>query len=229
MSPSLDPRDHQRKGAPRPRLDRAMMATDERVACCPLMRVLLIRHGRSTWNAERRWQGWADPPLSPEGVAQAEAAAAAMRSLAIRIVVSSDLVRARSTAEIIARTAGVGVSVEPALRERDVGLWSGLTSDEIEARWPGQLEAYRADPGMPFPGGEAAETLLRRAMPVLLTIAGDDPSDAVAVAVSHGGLIRCVRLALGAGDRSISGLAGCWLEADGNGLRLAADVDVASS
>lgn len=204
-----------------------MMATDERVAGCQLMRVLLIRHGRSTWNAERRWQGSADPPLSPEGVAQAEAAAVAMQGLAIRIVVSSDLVRARSTAEIIARTAGVRVSIEPALRERDVGLWSGLTSDEIEARWPGRLEAYRADPGMPFPGGEAAGALLHRAMPVLLKIARHDPPDAVAVVVSHGGLIRCVRLALGGMDRSIPGLAGCWLEAGTNGLRLAEDVDLA--
>ena len=99
------------------------------------MRVLLIRHGRSTWNAERRWQGWADPPLSPRGIAQAEAAAAALKDVAIQVVVSSDLVRARSTAEIIARAAGVGVSIEPALRERDVGLCSGLTADEIEARW----------------------------------------------------------------------------------------------
>jgi broad specificity phosphatase PhoE len=205
-----------------------MLTTDEREACRPLMRVLLIRHGRSTWNVERRWQGWADPPLSPEGVAQAERAAATLQDLAIRVVVSSDLVRARSTAEIIARVAGVLVSVEPALRERDVGLWSGPTSDEVEARWPGQLEAYRANPGMLFPNGEGAEALLRRAMPVVLTIAREIPRDAVAVVVSHGGLIRCVRLALGGIDRSIPGLAGCWLEAEGTELRLAADVDLVS-
>jgi broad specificity phosphatase PhoE len=205
--------------------ERAMMATDERDAGRPLMRVLLIRHGRSTWNVERRWQGWADPALSPEGVAQAEAAAAAMEDLAIRVVVCSDLARARSTAEIIAGVVGVGVSVEPALRERDVGLWSGLTSDEVEARWPGQLEAYRTNPGMQFPNGEGAEALLRRAMPALLTIAQQDPHDGVAVVVSHGGLIRCVRLALGATDRAVPGLAGCWLEARGKVLRLVADAD----
>ena len=190
------------------------------------MRVLLIRHARSTWNAERRWQGWADPPLSPEGVAQAEAAAVAIHGLPIRAVVTSDLVRARSTAEIMARAAGVRVSVEPALRERDVGLWSGLTSDEIEARWPGQLEAYRANPETPLPDGECAEALMRRAMPALLMIAREGPSGMVAIAVSHGGLIRCVRLALIGVDRSIRGLAGCWLEADGSKLRLAADVDL---
>jgi broad specificity phosphatase PhoE len=192
------------------------------------MRILLIRHGRSTWNAERRWQGWADPPLSPEGVAQAEAAAVALQGVPIHVVVSSDLARARSTAEIIARAAGVGVSIELALRERDVGLWSGLTSDEIEARWPGQLDAYRTNPEMPFPDGEGADALMRRAMPVLLTIAREDPHGVVAVVVSHGGLIRCVRLALGGSDRAIPGLAGCWLEATSNGLRLAADVDLVS-
>jgi broad specificity phosphatase PhoE len=63
-------------------------------------------------------------------------------------------------------------------------------------------------------------------MPVLLTIARADPHDCVAVVVSHGGLIRCVRLVLGGSDRAIPGLAGCWLEVDSNGLRLAADVDL---
>ena len=63
-------------------------------------------------------------------------------------------------------------------------------------------------------------------MPALLRIAREGPPDAVAVVVSHGGLIRCVRVALGRMDRSIPGLAGCWLEADGSGLALAADVDL---
>lgn len=190
------------------------------------MRVLLIRHGRSTWNIERRWQGWADPPLSADGATEVEAVAAALRDLPISIVVSSDLARASSTAEIIARAVGVAVSVEPALRERDIGLWSGLTSAEVEARWPGRQATYRADPEMPFPNGEEAEALVRRALPVLLTIARQDPDDGVAVVVSHGGLIRCLRLALGGTDRPIPGLGGCWLEARGDGLRLVADVDL---
>ena len=188
--------------------------------------ILLARHGETDWNREGRWQGWADPPLSADGAAQAEAAAAGLRGLRVRAVVSSDLARATSTAGVIARVVGVGVSVEPALRERDVGLWTGLTSDEIESTWPGQLEAYRADPELRFPDGEAAEALLRRAMPVLLAVARREPHDEVAVVVSHGGLIRCVRLALGAADRPIPGLGGCWLEARGSELRLVADADL---
>lgn len=187
------------------------------------MRLLLIRHGSSTWNLERRWQGWADPPLSADGVTQTEAAAAALHGLDIRTVVSSDLARASATAAIIARAAGVEVSVEPALRERDIGSWTGLTSAEIESRWPGQLERYRADPEIPFPDGEGADALVRRAIPALLAIARQDPPDGVAVVVSHGGLIRCVRLALGGTDRPVPGLGGCWLEARGDGLRLVAD------
>jgi broad specificity phosphatase PhoE len=190
------------------------------------MRVLLIRHGTSTWNAEQRWQGWADPPLSADGIAQAEAAAAALRGLDIHIVVSSDLARARSTAEIIAGGTGVELSIEPALRERNIGLWTGLTSAEVESRWPGQLERYRADPEIPFPDGEEAGAMIRRAIPVLLTIARQDPQDGVAVVVSHGGLIRCVRLALGGTDRPVPQLAGCWLEARDNRLRLVAGAEV---
>lgn len=187
------------------------------------MRLLLVRHGSSTWNLERRWQGWADPPLSADGVTQTEAAAAALHGLDIRTVVSSDLARASATAAIIARAAGVEASVEPALRERDIGSWTGLTSAEIESRWPGQLERYRADPEIPFPDGEGADALVRRAIPALLAIARQDPPDGVAVVVSHGGLIRCVRLALGGTDRPVPGLGGCWLEARGDGLRLVAD------
>jgi probable phosphoglycerate mutase len=190
------------------------------------MRVLLIRHGTSIWNNEQRWQGWADPPLSADGVTQAEAVAAALRGLDIHIVVSSDLARARLTAEIIASVTGVKVSIEPALRERDIGLWTGLTSAEVESRWPGQQEMYRANPKIPFPNGEEAEVLVRRAIPVLLTIAQQDPHDGVAVVVSHGGLIRCVRLALGGTDRPVPELGGCWLEARDHGLWLVADTDV---
>jgi broad specificity phosphatase PhoE len=157
---------------------------------------------------------------------QAQAVAAALRCLDIRIVVSSDLARASSTAEIIARVAGVEVSIEPALRERNIGLWTGLTSAEVESRWPGQQEMYRANPEIPFPNGEGAEALVRRAIPVLLNIAQQDPHDGVAVVVSHGGLIRCVRLALGGTDKPLPGLGGCWLEACDHGLRLVAATDI---
>src|SRR5690606_40076504 len=100
--------------------------------------LLLCRHGQSTWNAAGRWQGQADPPLSDLGRLQAQHAAKAVG--AVDLIVASDLERARDTALIIAEAIGVGpVVIEPDLRERDAGEWSGLTREEIEAEWPGYL------------------------------------------------------------------------------------------
>src|SRR5215510_15555658 len=98
-----------------------------------MIRLLLVRHGESTWNAQSRWQGQADPPLSPFGERQAEDATARLAEIAtITSVWVSDLRRARRTGELIARHLDLdGVREEPRLRERDVGAWSGLTRDEI--------------------------------------------------------------------------------------------------
>lgn len=103
-----------------------------------MTRLLLIRHGQSEWNADGRWQGQADPPLTDLGRAQARHAA---RSLGVvDAIVASDLQRAAETAAIIAEELGVGPLVlEPGLRERDAGEWSGLTRAEIERDWPGYL------------------------------------------------------------------------------------------
>src|SRR5688572_29468638 len=101
--------------------------------------LLLVRHGQSTWNAARRWQGWADPPLSELGEEQAREAVPRLRPLGLVAVFSSDLVRARQTAAILADGLGLpfdeAVGVEPGLRERSVGEWSGLVTEEIEERW----------------------------------------------------------------------------------------------
>src|ERR687894_225034 len=105
-----------------------------------MARLLLVRHGESTWNARGRWQGWADPPLTDLGRAQAEAAGPA--AAPVDAVVSSDLQRARATAELMAVALGLdpaAVHVEPDVRERDVGDFTGLTRAEIEERWPGVL------------------------------------------------------------------------------------------
>src|SRR5687767_12818211 len=100
-----------------------------------MTRVLLVRHGQSTWNAEGRWQGWADPPLSELGATQALTAANHVEH--VDAVVSSDLVRARETAEIIAKALGIAeVEAFRGLRERGAGDWTGLTRPEIEERWP---------------------------------------------------------------------------------------------
>src|SRR5699024_8930730 len=100
--------------------------------------LLLIRHGESVWNADGRWQGQADPPLTELGRLQAREAATSIGH--VDAVVTSDLERAAETGAIIARELGVDhLATEQALRERDAGPLSGLTRSEIHRRFPGLL------------------------------------------------------------------------------------------
>src|SRR5512141_1224314 len=96
-------------------------------------RVVLWRHGRTAWNAETRFQGTTDVALDEVGVAQAERAARDLATLAPYRIVSSDLERARVTAETLAAMVGLTVETDPALRETYAGTWQGLTRDEIVA------------------------------------------------------------------------------------------------
>jgi broad specificity phosphatase PhoE len=178
-----------------------------------MVRLLLVRHGESTWNAQSRWQGHADAPLSPFGERQAEDAAERVAEIAtIATVWTSDLARARRTAEIIAARLGVDeVRAEPRLRERDVGSWSGLTRDEIEERWPGYLAARRSPPD--FEGDDA---LLKRVR-AGLAAAADGRERGDVLVVTHGGVIRTVERELGAAPERLPNLAGRWLQADAPG------------
>ncbi len=171
--------------------------------------MLLLRHGQSTWNAERRWQGWADAPLSEIGRAQARAAAEGLRGAGFDGVVASDLSRARETAEIIAGALGIGpVGVEIGLRERDVGAWSGLTVDVIEERWPGQLAAWRAGQLSVIPDGEGDIT--DRVVAATERVLALHPGGTV-LAITHGGVIRTVERALGIQPDPVRNLGGRWV------------------
>jgi broad specificity phosphatase PhoE len=143
-------------------------------------RILLVRHGESEWNATGRWQGQADPPLSLEGRAQAERAAIALRGLVDRIV-ASDLVRAHHTARIVGGGLSMSVDVDVDMRERDIGIWSGLTMAEVEAGWPGYVAA-----GKRPEGAELDEPMWTRVSRALLRIARGGGTPLV---VSHGGVI----------------------------------------
>jgi len=173
-------------------------------------RLLLVRHGESTWNAVSRWQGQADPPLSPFGERQAEDAGARLAEIAtITAVWSSNLVRARRTGDLIAKHLGVAqVREEPRLRERDVGAWSGLTRDEIEERWPGYLAARRSPPD--FEGDD--ELLARTRAGLAAAIDGSGTGDVLVV--THGGVIRTIERSLGAIPERLPNLGGRWLLAD---------------
>lgn len=178
-----------------------------------MSRLLLLRHGQSTWNAEGRWQGWADPPLSAMGEAQARAAAERLARLGLTTVVSSDLQRARRTAELIAERLGLDVlAPEPDLRERNIGDWSGLTTVEIEQGWPGWLAAWRAGELERPPNGEARQEIADRVLAVLERLDADAP-DGVVLVVTHGGVIHLVQDHLGCDTVRMGNLCGRWLEA----------------
>ena len=98
--------------------------------------LLLVRHGETDWNRDRRFQGHADPPLNETGREQANALAEELAGEEIELVYTSDLQRARETAQIVGARLGAGVVPLPALREIDVGEWQGLTWPEIEQRFP---------------------------------------------------------------------------------------------
>jgi probable phosphoglycerate mutase len=171
-------------------------------------RILLVRHGQSEWNAAGRWQGQADPPLSDVGRLQARAAARALG--AVDAVFASDLQRASETAEIIAGELGVGpVTLDPDLRERDAGEWSGLTRAEIDERYPGYLDPPPADKHTSFagapgrdspqrrpPGWEDDGSVTERALRALARI-GAQVGGGDVLAVTHGGLIYVLERHLG--------------------------------
>lgn len=195
-----------------------------------MAKVLLLRHGQSTWNAESRWQGWADAPLSSDGLAQAKAMADQLAASGARFsrVVSSDLSRSTDTAGALAEALGLGeVTVEPDLRERDVGDWSGRTTEEIEIIWPGAIAAWRAGRLDRPPGGEAEPAFRARIVRAAERLAAE-PEGPLLV-VTHGGVIRAMERHLGGEPESTRNLSGRWFDlAPDNRLRAGESVSLAS-
>jgi probable phosphoglycerate mutase len=182
-----------------------------------LRQLLLLRHGESTWNAEGRWQGQADPPLSPLGREQAGDAAERLGGAGFSSLVTSDLLRARETADILGRALGLEPRVAPGLREIDVGDWEGLTRAEIGARWPGQLADWSEGRSEAPPGGESRTHLTDRARSTLAGLAADaSPGDRLLV-VTHGALIRHLDRVLGLEPHGVGNLGGRWYTSDGDG------------
>jgi glucosyl-3-phosphoglycerate phosphatase len=155
--------------------------------------LLLARHGETDWNRDGRFQGHADPPLNERGRQQAHALADLLRTEGIEAIYSSDLLRAQETAQIVAGRLGLDVVLDPQLRERDVGEWSGLTRAEIEERFPEQLRAWRAGA---VTIGESREALSDRVLAAARRISKAHPDGHVLV-VSHGGALRMLRHAAG--------------------------------
>tara|TARA_B100002052_G_C15554966_1_gene450823 strand:- start:9 stop:608 length:600 start_codon:yes stop_codon:yes gene_type:complete len=173
-----------------------------------MTKLLLVRHGQSEWNAMGRWQGKANPPLTDLGKEQALLAAEKLPDFSI--LASSDLVRARETAEIFAKAHDKDsndILIEPQVQERDAGEFSGLTRDEIDKKFPGYLAQNR------WPSGwEPDDVLIKRLREGLgRIIASSTESDSIVV-VTHGGCIYALESLLGEEYRRISNLGGRWFE-----------------
>lgn len=156
----------------------------------------LIRHGETPWNAERRIQGHTDIALDPEGVHQAELAArwlAAAGPSRPDVLYSSDLLRARMTAERLSARLELPVRLVPEMRERRYGLFEGLTYDEARQRYPEDYAAFEhRHPDYAFPaGGESLTTFSARIIACLTSLAKRHVGQTVAL-VTHGGVLDIV-------------------------------------
>jgi len=147
--------------------------------------IYLVRHGETDWNRAKRIQGSTDIPLNETGREQAAATGALLATRTWDVIVSSPLVRARETAEIIAHAAGRAIPYTlDALVERRYGEAEGLTYREVEERFPHDAAV---------PGRESHDAVAQRVIPALILLAEQHREQSIVV-VSHGGVIRAVLL-----------------------------------
>lgn len=189
-------------------------------------RICFIRHGETDWNVERRIQGQHDVPLNANGHAQARAVAQALRERRFAAIYTSDLLRARDTAEALARLAGLAVCARGGLRERHFGVLQGLTAEERSARYPAEQARLKArDPDYVLPGGESLAGFARRVMACIDDIVAAHAGAELLIA-THGGVLDVVhRRATGRPltaprDFDIPNCALNWIEADPRGWTL---------
>ncbi|MGV9311456.1 histidine phosphatase family protein [Streptomyces sp. NPDC003691] len=186
-------------------------------------RLVLWRHGQTSWNLERRFQGTTDIALTETGISQARRAARLLASLKPDAIIASDLKRAAATAGELAEVTGLDVTYDEGLRETYAGVWQGLTHQEIIERYSEQYAAWKRGEPVRRGGGELETEVADRAAPVVLHHAEKIPADGTLVVVSHGGTIRTTigrLLGLESGHwESLGGLSNCCWSVLGEGAR----------
>jgi len=175
--------------------------------------LLLVRHGETDWNRDGRWQGHSDTHLNDVG--REQAARLAPRLDGVDVVYSSDLARARETAEILAEPLGLAIRLDRRLRERSFGAWEGKTGPQIEAAFEAEHARWLAGEGAGADDAEPFAEFGLRVQSFLQDALARHPDETVLV-VAHGGTIRVIH-ALASGldyvrdHRSIPGVANCTL------------------
>lgn len=154
--------------------------------------ILLIRHGETEWNLSGRWQGHADSALSPRGISQAIALAQRMKNESVDAVYASDLERAQHTARLAGRLANWNPQLMPELRERDLGVLEGLTTDEMLSKEPDAYHSFLNEgPDYQPPGGESYRFFYERCSSAIELLASRHPK-AKLVLVTHGGVLGAI-------------------------------------
>lgn len=148
---------------------------------------LIVRHGEAEGNAEGRFIGQIDVPLTPLGREQVERLAPTLLDLGITKIVSSDLQRAAETVRPVADHLGLVLDYEPRLREIANGEWAGLLADDIATRWPERFAAYRAGEDVARDGGERWGDVQRRVREAMVELAGETRNDDVVLVGTHAG------------------------------------------
>ena len=152
--------------------------------------IALARHGETTWNRDRRFQGQLDVPLNDRGREQARALGAAARGSGFASLWSSPLSRARETAEIVGAAIGLEPRLDDRLKESDVGDWQGRSKEDIAREDPDGWLAFReAGEDFRFPGGESLGDQQERVIGALVDIT--QSHELPALVVCHRGVIRC--------------------------------------
>jgi len=151
--------------------------------------ILAIRHGETEWNRQGRFQGHLNSVLNREGLAQAIALGEHLSRERFDLLLSSDLGRALQTASAVAMRTGHEIVVEPRLRERRMGIFQGLTPDEVQARYPDEYARFRShDPDYVIPDGESMRQLYQRVVDCFTELATRHAGLTLA-AVTHGGVL----------------------------------------
>lgn len=153
-------------------------------------RLVLLRHGRTEWNAAHRIQGQLDPGLDDTGRAEAGAVAPVVAALEPAVLWSSDLARARETAEQVAAASGLDPTYDERLREFDLGERQGLTHAEYERLAPEEFARFRAGDWDEVPGAEHPETAAKRYVAALHDVVATLGPGETGVVVSHGAVTR---------------------------------------
>lgn len=161
----------------------------------PPRSVWLFRHGQTDWNQAERFQGHLDIPLNENGRSQARELAPLLARAGIQAILSSDLSRARETADIVARALKIPVWSDERLREAHLGDAQGLTREEIEVRFGEELATrWRStqvtDADVSYPGGESGTQVLSRTLTCLTDWLSREQTPASLAVATHGGVIR---------------------------------------